>query len=432
MLDAVPAGPTASVCQADVTSVAVDRGALVSTDPPYYDNIGYADLSDFFYVWLRRSLGDVYPDLFATLLTPKATELVATPYRFGGDKAAAERHFEHGLGAAFQHLRNAASPDYPVTVYYAFKQAESDGDGDGGVATASTGWETMLEALLHSGLSIDGTWPMRTELTTNLKQGTNALASSIVLVCRPRSGDAGITTRKDFVAALKRELPEALRTLQHGNIAPVDLAQASIGPGMAVFSRYAKVLEPDGSPMRVRTALALINAALDEILTEQEGEFDPDTRWAIAWYEQFGLAEGPFGDAETLSKAKNTSVAGLVEAGILAASRGRVRLLARDEYSADWNPATDARVPVWEATQRLVGVLLGDGEQAAADLLARLGGLGDTARDLAYRLYHVAERKGWTEEARAYNALVVAWSDLARGAESARATGPAQASLGLE
>jgi len=427
-------GGLGSAKQLDATVAANGAPApLVSTDPPYYDNIGYADLADFFYVWLRRSLGDVYPDLFATLLTPKTTELVATPYRFGGDRAAAEHHFEHGLSAAFRHLRDVAHPDYPVTVYYAFKQAESDGDGDGGVATASTGWETMLEGLLRSGFSIDGTWPMRSERAArSLAIGTNALASSIVLVCRPRSGDAGITTRKDFVAALKRELPEALRTLQHGNIAPVDLAQASIGPGMAVFSRYAKVLEPDGSPMRVRTALALINAALDEILTEQEGEFDPDTRWAIAWYEQFGLAEGPFGDAETLSKAKNTSVAGLVEAGILAASRGRVRLLARDEYSAEWNPATDARVPVWEATQRLVGVLLGDGEQAAADLLARLGGLGDTARDLAYRLYHVAERKGWTEEARAYNALVVAWSDLARGAESARAAGPAQASLGLE
>jgi len=274
---------------------------------------------------------------------------------------------------------------------------------------------------------------MRSELGNRMiASGTNALASSIVLVCRPRLIDAGITTRKDLVASLKREMPEALRTLQHGNIAPVDLAQASIGPGMAVFSRYAKVLEPDGSAMRVRTALALINQVLDELLTEQEGEFDADTRWAIAWYEQFGLAEGLSGTAILLSQAKNTSLDGLETAGIVTAQRGKTRLLAREEYSANWDPAKDTRVPVWEATQRLVQALLTDGEASAGDLLARLGGLGDTARDLAYRMYHVAERKGWTDEARAYNALVVAWTDLARGAESSRAAQPAQTSLGLE
>jgi len=418
--------------QADAVVLAdAAPGLAISTDPPYYDNIGYSDLSDYFYVWLRRSLGPVYPELFGTLLTPKSAELVATPYRFNGDKAKAEAHFEHGLGAAFARLREVADPSVPVTIYYAFKQAESDGDGVDG-ARASTGWETMLEGLLLSGFSIDGTWPVRTELVANLKKGVGALASSIVLVCRPRQVDAGITTRKDFVASLKREMPEALRTLQHGNIAPVDLAQASIGPGMAIFSRYAKVLEPDGSAMRVRTALALINQVLDEILTEQEGEFDADTRWAIAWYEQFGLGEAAYGTAETLSRAKNTSVAGLVEAGIVVASRGRVRLLERAEYSANWDPAKDTRIPVWEATQRLVHALLTDGEASAGDLLARLGGLGDTARDLAYRMYHVAERKGWADEARAYNALVVAWTDLSRGAESARAAQPAQASLGLE
>jgi putative DNA methylase len=263
-------------------------------------------------------------------------------------------------------------------------------------------------------------------------QGSNVLASSIVLVCRPRSTDAGITTRKDFVSCLKRELPEALRTLQHGNIAPVDLAQASIGPGMAVFSRYSKVLEPDGSPMRVRTALALINQSLDEILAAQEGEFDADTRWAIAWYEQFGLKEADYGIAETLSKAKNSSVGGLVEAGIIAAGRGHVRLLARGEYDPEWDPANDNRLPAWEATQRLVHALLDGGEGVAATMQAKLGGLGEQARDLAYRLYQVAERKGWTEEARAYNALVVAWPDLLRGAERVRSDEPSQSTLGLE
>jgi putative DNA methylase len=432
VIAALPADPPGDARQRDASAARSDHTvAMISTDPPYYDNIGYADLSDFFYVWLRRCLGSVYPDLFETVLTPKAAELVATPYRFDGDKARAEAHFEHGLGAAFTRMREVADRSVPVTIYYAFKQAESDGDGTHG-AVASTGWETMLEGLLAAGFAIDGTWPMRTESTVALKSAVGALASSIVLVCRPRQVDAWITTRKDFVATLKREMPEALRTLQHGNIAPVDLAQSSIGPGMAIFSRYAKVLEPDGSALRVRTALALINQVLDEILTEREGDFDPDTRWAIAWYEQFGLGEAAYGSAETLSKAKNTSVAGLVEAGIVAASRGRVSLLARGEYLADWDPAKDRRIPVWEATQRLVHALLTDGEASAGDLLARLGGLGDTARDLAYRMYQVAERKSWTDEARAYNALVVAWTDLARGAESARAAQPAQASLGLE
>jgi putative DNA methylase len=430
-LEAVPATATATVVQADAASMTVAPEMLVSTDPPYYDNIGYADLSDFFYVWLRQSLHEVWPQLFATVLTPKSNELVADAGRLGGrDKA--RRFFDTGMERTFASIRQA-KPNGPITIFYAFKQTESDEDADGGFAVASTGWETMLEALMRAQLTIVGTWPMRTEQQQRSRAlASNALASSIVLVCRPRPTDAGITTRKDFVAALKSELPEALRTLQHGNIAPVDLAQASIGPGMAVFSRYARVLEPDGSAMPVRTALALINQALDELLTEQEGEFDADTRWAIAWYEQFGLKDADFGTAEILSKAKNTSVSGLVAAGILAAPKGRVRLLARDEYDDDWNPVTDRRLPVWEVMQRLIRALLVDGEAGAAELLAPLGGIGDTSRDLSYRLYHVAERKGWTEEARAYNALVVAWPDLIRGAEQARSRQPAQASLGLE
>jgi putative DNA methylase len=406
--------------------------AVVSTDPPYYDNVPYADLSDFFYVWLRRSLDGIYPELFATVLTPKSSELVADLVRFGG-REAARRQFEQGLESSFATMRAVSDPSFPTTVYYAYRQAETDAEANQGLAgVASTGWETMLEALLRSGFSIGGTWPMRTESTIALKATRGALASSIVLVCRPRHTDVGVTTRKAFVASLKNEMPEAIRTLQHGSIAPVDLAQSSIGPGMAIFSRYARVLEPDGSAMRVRTALALINQVLDELLTEQEGEFDADTRWAIAWYEQFGLSEAAYGTAETLSKAKNTSVAGVVDAGIVAASRGHVRLLGRAEYSGDWDPAKDARLPVWEATQRLVHALLTDGEVSAGALLARLGGLGDTARDLAYRMYQVAERKGWTDEARAYNALVVAWTDLSRSAESSRAPGPAQTNLGLE
>ncbi|MGH7494022.1 MAG: DUF1156 domain-containing protein, partial [bacterium] len=288
---------------------------IFSTDPPYYDNIGYADLSDFFYVWLRRSLNAVYPDLFSTVLVPKSQELIATPYRFDGSREKAQRFFEDGLGHAFVLMRKVQHQNYPFTVYYAFKQSESDEDAEenenGESNVASTGWETMLEGLLKANFSVTGTWPMRSELSNRpVASGTNALASSIVLVCRSRSENALPATRREFLAALKRELPPALKQLQQGAIAPVDLAQATIGPGMAVFSRYSQVLEADGSPMRVRTALALINQALDEFLAEQEGEFDSDTRWALAWFEQHGHQEGPFGEAETLSRAKNTSING--------------------------------------------------------------------------------------------------------------------------
>jgi putative DNA methylase len=433
-LEKLPAGTQSFVFQRDVAEDQSDIPvSMVSTDPPYYDNIGYADLSDFFYVWLRRSLANVYPDLFGTLLTPKAAELIATPHRFGGDRGKAEAHFESGLGVAFDRIRAASNPEYPVTVFYAFKQSESDEGNDGERVVASTGWETMLEGLLRSGFSIVGTWPMRSELSNRMvASGTNALASSIVLVCRPRHVDAGVTTRSDFVAALRRELPAALRTLQHGNIAPVDLAQASIGPGMAIFSRYAKVLEADGSPVKVRSALALINQVLDEVVSEQEGEFDSDTRFAISWFTEYGTAEGPFGRADDLARARNTAVNGLEEAGILHSGGGKVRLFVRAELDPKWDPSTDRRPTVWEATQHLVRRYFDEGsEQSAAELLYRLGGMGGTARDLAYRLYLVCERKGWADEARAYNGLVVAWPEISRQALATRSEGPAQQSLDL-
>jgi putative DNA methylase len=408
----LPSGPAGLTQQLDASSTIDASGSpLISTDPPYYDNIGYADLSDFFYVWLRRSLRTIYPDLFRTVLVPKADELIATPYRFDGDKKKAERFFEEGLGRAFDSMRTAQDVRYPLTVYYAFKQAESE-EGDAGGATASTGWETMLEGLLRAGFSITGTWPMRSELSNRMiASGTNALASSIVLVCRPRSTTAGLATRREFISALRSELPKALKALQHGNIAPVDLAQASIGPGMAIFSRYAKVLEADGRAMTVRAALQHINAALDEVLTEQESEYDPDTRWAIAWFEQFGMDEGPYGDAETLSRAKDTSVFGLVEAGILQARGGKVRLLRREEMPAAWNPNTDDRFTVWELTQHLIR-RLDDSEEHAAELVRGAGSAAEVAHDLAYRLYSLCERKGWSAEALAYNSLGVAWPEL--------------------
>src|SRR5579859_164495 len=320
---------------------------LVSTDPPYYDNVPYADLSDFFYIWLRQSIGEIYPELFSTLLVPKAQELVADPFRHGS-RTNAQHFFEEGLGKVFSAIRTIGHVDYPVTVFYAFKQTEADDDDDaretGVLVQTSTGWETMLEGLLKAGFQITGTWPIRTEMGSRMRgQVSNALASSIVLVCRPRPADAPLATRREFLTALKRELPGALKALQHGNVAPVDLAQASIGPGMAVFSRYSRVMEADGTPLRVRTALQLINQTLDEVLTEQEGEYDADMRWAVAWFDQYAHAEGPYGMAETLSKAKNTSVAGLEEAGVLVSKGGKVHLLPRTELPAAWNPRTDAR-----------------------------------------------------------------------------------------
>jgi putative DNA methylase len=402
--------------QHDAASALKLTQLLISTDPPYYDNIGYADLSDVFYIWLRRSIGKVYPSLFGTVLVPKSQELIATPHRFGGSKEQADHFFEDGLGRTFQQMQKAQDTAYPLSVFYAFKQSESDGtseEEDASISIASTGWETMLEGLIVAGFAVTGTWPMRTERgNRTVAMDTNALASSIVLVCRPRPSDAPIATRREFIAALKRELPPALKKLQQGAIAPVDLAQATIGPGMAVYSRFAQVLEADGSPMRVRAALALINQSLDEFFAEQEGEFDSDTRWALAWFEQFGHDEGPYGDAETLSKAKNTSTDGLVRAGILQARAGKVRLLRREELDPNWSPETDERQAIWEATQYLIRALDTGGESVAAGLLKRLGSTGEIARDLAYRLYAICERKGWANEALAYNMLAAAWPRL--------------------
>ena len=396
-------------------------GFLVCTDPPYYDNIGYADLSDFFYIWLRRSLRQVHPGLFDTLLVPKSGELIASPYRFNGDSNKAKHFFETQLAKAFKVLSKKQNTEFPFTLFYAFKQTESEAVGEDDVtakAYSSTGWETMLRGLISAGFIILGTWPIRSERSgRTISIGTNALASSIVLVCRRRSENAPITTRRDFLATLKNELPDSLQYLQKGSIAPVDLAQSAIGPGISVFSRYSKVIEADGSPMRVRDALALINQVLDEYLAEQESEYDGDTRWALTWLEQFGMEEGPYGVAETLATAKDIAVDGLVEAGILQARGGKVRLLQRDEYSVDWDPHKDARLPVWEVSQRLILALQKNGESGAAELLTKLGGLGVVARDLAYRLYSICERKSLAREALAYNSLVVAWPEITRLAQ---------------
>ena len=410
VIDAFPSSVASFAVQADAASQTVSDGKLVSTDPPYYDNIGYADLSDFFYVWLRRSIRSIFPDLFATLAVPKAEELVATPYRHGSkDKAAT--FFLDGMTQAMHRLAEKAHPACPVTIYYAFKQAESDG-ADG---TASTGWDTFLAAVIEAGFAISGTWPIRTEGSGRMRgQGSNALASSIVLVCRQRPAEAPIATRREFVAALRSELPVALAHLQRGNIAPVDLAQSAIGPGMAIYTRYAKVLDAEGNSLSVREALVLINQTLDETLVQQEGDFDADSRWALAWFEQSGFDEGEYGVAEILSKAKNTSVAGMVEAGILASKAGKVRLLRPEELPPDWDPTTDPRLTAWEMVHHLVRALEAGGESTAAELAAQLGAKAEAARELCYRLYTLCERKKRAAEALSYNSLVQSWPEITR------------------
>jgi putative DNA methylase len=415
-------GRSASARQVDAASGSKGlNNLLVSTDPPYYDNIGYADLSDFFYVWLRRTIGDFYPDLFGTVLVPKTLELTAAPERFNGDKQKAKEHFESGFRRAFTALREGMDPRFPLTLYYAFKQADaesaSDDAGSAPGINLTTGWETLLEAAIASGFQITGTWPVRASQAWRMRaMGANALASYVVLACRPRADDAPKVDRRSFVAELKRELPAALRHLQQGNIAPVDFAQAAIGPGMAVYSRYRQILESSGRTMTVRAALYLINQTLTEVLSEQEDDFDADSRWAIAWFDQHGFGEGDFGEAELLSKAKATSVAGLREAGLIHSRGGKVRLLRLDELPDSWDPSSDKRLTNWEMTHHLLRVYVHDeaGDVATATLLRKLGSRGEIARELAYRLYDICEKRKRSQEAQRYNALVLGWPEIAR------------------
>jgi putative DNA methylase len=409
VISALPSTRSAAATQANASDV--DRAGLAATDPPYYDNVGYADLADFFYVWLRRSLADVYPDLMATVLTPKAHELVADPFRQGG-KEQAEQFFENGFEKVFALIAEYTPAGFPITVVYGFKQSETDIDG----GHASTGWETLLGAMIKAGWAVTATWPIRTERGGRTRDiNSNALASSIVLACRPRLEDARVIDRRGLIAALRAELPSALRKLQQGGVAPVDLPQASIGPGMAVFSRYARVNEPNGSTMPVRAALALINQVLDEVLSQQEGDFGADTRWCLEWFKSYGFEAGPFGVAETLSKAKNTAVAGLERAGVLRAGGGKVRLRSVDHLPAGYDPRRDDRVSEWEILLHLAKRLREQGGDEAARLMAAARDVVDldAVRELAYLLFSIAEKKGWAETALLFNGLGTSWSDLA-------------------
>ena len=426
-VEALGVGPLGEATQGSADRVPF-RGVLLSTDPPYYDNIGYSDLSDFFYVWLRRALRSIHPELLSTLLVPKAEELVANPYRHGG-KDGAHEFFEEGFREVFTRARESALPDFPITVYYAFKQSETI-EGD----EASTGWETLLEGMITSGWSVTATWPLRSELGNRmLSQGTNALASSILLALRPRPDNAPRTDRRRFIATLKAELPTALKELQQGAIAPVDLPQAAIGPGMAVFSRYSAVLEDDGSTMPVRAALARINEVLDEVLTAQEGDFDSDTRFAIGWFRQFGFDPGPYGDADNIARARNASIDHLDQAGILTSRAGKVTLLAPEKLDAGYDPATDPLISTWEVVMHLTRVLAAEGIPAASALLAKVPASiePDLCKELAFLMFSISETRKQTKLAVEFNALGTAWNEIASGAAVA-ASRPFQPTIDFE
>lgn len=397
--------------QNDAQSVSLPRNCVISTDPPYYDNIGYADLSDYFYIWLRRNIKNIYPELSSTISVPKSDELVATPYRFG-NKGKAESHFLNGMTAAISNLALQASSDFPAAIYYAFKQSEIDQEG-----LSSTGWSTFLQAILSAGYSVVGTWPVRTERAARtIATGTNALANSVVLVCRKKTLDAGVVTRSEFIRALKNELPPAISKLQLANVSPADMPQSAIGPGFGVFSRYEKVMEADDSSMSVKTALQLINAELDEFLNDLHGDFDAETRFTATWFEQNGYQNGDFGSADSLARARGISVESVKHAGIVESSANKVRILKRSELTPDWDPASDSHLTIWECCQYLIREYEENGETAAAMLIRKMGfDKAETVKDLAYYLYDVCSNKRQdAREATAYNGLIAVWSDLTR------------------
>jgi putative DNA methylase len=424
------------VHQKDASQISVNS-IVISTDPPYYDNICYADLSDFFYIWLRRSLNKVYPELFSTMFVPKAEELVATSYRFEGNKQKAKSFFESGMLQAFKCMRQTVSQDYPLTVYYAYKQTESEEDEETTrTETGSSGWETMLQAIINAGFSITGTWPLRTEMRTRqVAMNTNALASSIAIVCRPRHEDAPSTTRRLFQIELQEALKTGLHELQSGNIAPVDLAQASIGPGIAVYSKYKEILKVDDPVMTVHDALVMINHELDAYLSAQEGTLDSNSRFCVAWFEEYGMEAAEYGRAETLAKAKLAHIQDLVNEGILESGRGKVRLIKRSELPEDWNIKKVRSI--WAMVQGLCRAMHNGGKEGAAAAMAEIAksdpGAIENIKSLAYRAYMIAERKGWTDEALAYNGLVSMWSDIsAKMNKLSREQSKPQLELGLQ
>ena len=393
--------------QRDASKQEISENKIISTDPPYYDNIGYADLSDFFYVWLRQVLLDSYPDLFATISVPKSDELVANPYRHH-NKEGAKKFFLSGMTEALSRIAELHHSAYPISVFYAFKQTEMKN-----MDVASTGWEIFLEAIKNSKLTISGTWPLRTERTKGLKSKANTLASSVVVTCRKRSRDTLTISRREFIKELSNHMRHSIDLFQSSNIAPVDIAQAAIGPGMYIYTKYSDVVDAQGNPLSVRAALELINKILDEIQAKQEGNFDSQTRWAIAWFDQFGFEEGDYGEAEKISKAKNTSVDKIANTGVIKSQQGIVRLVKPNELSSLWNPVA-IDTTIWEVVHQLIRSLECDGESETADIVKKLGSKAEEARELAYRLYTICERKRRTAEALSYNSLVQSWPEILR------------------
>ncbi|MFN0071170.1 MAG: DUF1156 domain-containing protein [Chloroflexota bacterium] len=431
-IQAVPAAAApGQVEQRDAASSAGwDVPVMVCTDPPYYANIGYAHLSDYFYAWLRPMLRQLMPELFGTLETPKSAELVAEPARFDDDWERAAAFFEEGFFRVFSAARQYADPAYPTTIFYAYKQTEQGRGSDGDVVSASTGWETALSGLIRAGFQIVGTWPLATEMAGRLRDiGSNALATSIVLVCRPRPVDAVVASRGEFIQAMRRELPSAIRLLQSGNIAPIDLIQAAIGPGMAIYSRYAAIIDSQGAPVNVRTALQLINQTLSELLSGGADEFDSSTNWALAWFDLYGFGDGPFGQANTLCVAHATAMNVLEDHDVTVARAGNVRLINVDERARDEHRGTRSGEPLWVSLHRLIGVLQRDGEAGAAKLVAAHGDMADTLRDLAYRLYSVCDRQQRSAEALTYNAVIMSWPEIVRLAQASQSETPQQPQL---
>jgi putative DNA methylase len=412
-------GGSGKIVNIDAQSVTYSSDMVISSDPPYYDNIPYADLSDFFYGWLRRMLREIYPSIFGTMAVPKMDELVADRMRHSGTSNA-EQFFLSGMTAAVSRMARSSSEAFPATIYYAFKQSEIAQEG-----VSSTGWATFLQAIIDAGYSVVGTWPMRTEMANRMRAaGSNALANSVVLVCRKKEEMAETITRAEFTRALKRELPPAIAELQAASIAPADMPQSAIGPGMGVFSRYATVLEADDSPMSVKTALQLINSQLDEYLNDLHGEFDAETRFTATWFQQNGFDKGVYGTANSIATARGISVESVNHAGIIESSAGKVRILKRDELDPDWDPETDDHFTIWEACQHLIRALENDGEYAAAELLKKIGSeRAETVKDLAYYLYDVCGNKRQdAKEATSYNGLIAVWTDLTRLAATIRVT----------
>ena len=407
----LPKGTATSVSQCDAQSGNDMRGVMISTDPPYYDNIGYADLSDFFYVWMRRSLHGTYPQLFSTIVAPKNAELIANSYRFDGNKAKAKAFFEDGMSQTCRNLYLYARPDVPVTIYYAFKQNDMDEDG-----AASSGWETMLNAIISAGFVITGTWPMRTEMANrSVASGSNALASSIVIVCRKSDGVKPEILRSEFLSLLRDEIGSALGKLQASNIAPVDMAQSIIGPGIAVYSRYGKVLSADGSAVSVRDALKLINAVYSELIGEKS--IDPATDFCFIVYEQYGFNDMKFGDADLLARSKNTSVAHIADMELVDSGKGNVSLRDRESIP----PFSKKNENPWLVTQQVVVAFEKDGYEGVSAIFAQLTDAQvSVVKSLCYRLYSIADRKGWSKEGQAYNSLIAGWDATMQKASDLR------------